>query len=72
VDFPIAANDDAIRSVRMILAAVGQVITQACAEFEAKHARRAAPEETAPVGAPAVGVPVETAPVVAEAVPPVA
>jgi small subunit ribosomal protein S2 len=29
VDFPIAANDDAIRSVRMILATIGQVITQA-------------------------------------------
>ena len=40
VDFPIAANDDAIRSVRMILATVGQVITQAQAEFEAKRSRR--------------------------------
>ena len=28
VDFPIPANDDAIRSVRMILATIGQVITQ--------------------------------------------
>ena len=47
VDYPIAANDDAIRSVRMILATIGQAITQAQAEFEAKHARRPATEEPA-------------------------
>src|SRR2546423_15454356 len=40
VDFPIAGNDDAIRSVRVILATVGQTITQANAGYEAKHARR--------------------------------
>jgi len=40
-DYPIAGNDDAIRSVRMILATVGQVITRAQAEFESKHPRRA-------------------------------
>jgi small subunit ribosomal protein S2 len=51
VDFPIPGNDDAIRSVRMILATVGQVITQAQAEYEAKYARRK-PEEAAPVAAP--------------------
>ncbi|HEY4952069.1 MAG TPA: 30S ribosomal protein S2, partial [Verrucomicrobiae bacterium] len=34
VTYPIAANDDAIRSVRMIMATIGQVITQAQAEFE--------------------------------------
>ena len=39
-EFPIAANDDAIRSVRMILVTVAQVITNARAEFEAKFARR--------------------------------
>jgi small subunit ribosomal protein S2 len=38
VTYPIAANDDAIRSVRMILATVGQTITQAQAEFESKRA----------------------------------
>jgi small subunit ribosomal protein S2 len=47
VDFPIAANDDAIRSVRMILATIGQVITQGHAEYEAKYARRKAQEEPA-------------------------
>src|SRR5947199_6639819 len=45
VDFPIAGNDDAIRSVRMILATVGQTVTQAQAEYEAKYARRKATEE---------------------------
>jgi small subunit ribosomal protein S2 len=50
VTYPIAANDDAIRSVRMIMATVAQVITQAQAEYESKRARKpdaqkAAPEE---------------------------
>jgi small subunit ribosomal protein S2 len=40
VTYPIAGNDDAIRSVRMILLTVGQVITQAFAEYESKYARR--------------------------------
>ena len=52
VDYPIAANDDAIRSVRMIMATVGQVITQAQAEFESKRVRKA-PEETAAETQPA-------------------
>ena len=37
--YPIAANDDAIRSVRLILMVVAQTITQARAEFESKRAR---------------------------------
>ena len=55
VDYPIAGNDDAIRSVRMILATVAQVITRAQAEFESKSSRRKAAEETQPaeVAAPA-------------------
>jgi small subunit ribosomal protein S2 len=47
VDYPIAGNDDAIRSVRMILATVGQIITQAQAEFEARYSRRRQPDEAA-------------------------
>jgi small subunit ribosomal protein S2 len=46
VTYPIAANDDAIRSVRTIMATIGQVITQAQAEFESKRARKL--EEAAP------------------------
>ena len=46
-DFPIAGNDDAIRSVRIILAAIGQAVTQGKAEFEAKKSRKAQAEEAA-------------------------
>jgi len=56
VDYPVAGNDDAIRSVRMILATIGQVITQGHAEYEAKYARRKTVEETAT--APATPAPV--------------
>lgn len=48
VDYPIAGNDDAIRSVRMILATLGQSITQGQAEYEAKYARRRTDEEATP------------------------
>ena len=63
VEFPIAANDDAIRSIRTILATVGQVITLAQAEFESKRARRAAAEEAVAAAAqPAEPAPVEAVP----------
>jgi small subunit ribosomal protein S2 len=45
VTYPIPGNDDAIRSVRMILATVGQTITHAHAEYEAKYARRKSAEQ---------------------------
>ena len=44
-DYPIAANDDALRSVRLILTAVTQAITQARAEFESKRSRKPDAEE---------------------------
>ncbi len=53
VDYPIPANDDAIRSVRMILSVVGQAVTQARAEHEAKFGRRKAEEEAATTATPA-------------------
>jgi small subunit ribosomal protein S2 len=68
VEFPIAANDDAIRSIRMILATIGQVITLAQAEFESKRSRRAAEEAPAAEAQPAPVVPVAAVPV--EAAPP--
>jgi len=46
VDYPIAGNDDAIRSVRMILATVSQVVTRAQAEYETKASRRKATEDS--------------------------
>jgi small subunit ribosomal protein S2 len=48
VTYPIAANDDAIRSVRMIMATVAQVITQAQAEYESKRARKPDVQDAAP------------------------
>ena len=58
-EFPIPGNDDAIRSVRLILSIVVQTITQARAEYEAKYARRKPMEEatTVPVETPAEAVP---------------
>ena len=53
VDYPIAGNDDAIRSVRMILSVLVQVVTQARGEYEAKFARRKV-EEPAPAAEPQV------------------
>ncbi len=55
VDYPIPGNDDAIRSVRLILTVIGQAIAPAKAEYEAKYARRKGTEETAAaeVAAPA-------------------
>ena len=50
-EFPIAGNDDAIRSVRIILAAIGQAVTQGKAEFEAKKSRKAQADEAAEVPA---------------------
>src|SRR5213075_1511254 len=63
VDHPIPANDDAIRSVRLILTTVVQVVTQARAEYEAKYARRKTE------AAEAAETPVEPAP--AGAIPPI-
>lgn len=54
VNYPIPGNDDAIRSVRLILGVIVQTLTQARAEYEAKYGRRkqvdesAATEATAP------------------------
>ncbi len=60
VDYPIAGNDDAIRSVRIFLGTVTAVIAGAKGEYEAKYARskkiEAAPIEPAPA-APVVPEP---------------
>src|ERR1700689_623978 len=69
VDYPIAGNDDAIRSVRLILQTVVQTITQARAEYEAKYGRRKAEQaaENAPAPAETVPPPPAPAPEAAEA-----
>ena len=46
IDYPIAGNDDAIRSVRMILTTVVQTVTQARAEWETRASRRKSEEST--------------------------
>lgn len=57
-DYPIAGNDDAIRSIRLILTTVVQTISQAKAEYDAKNVRRK-PVEAAPAApvAPAAAAP---------------
>ncbi|MGP8198103.1 MAG: 30S ribosomal protein S2 [Limisphaerales bacterium] len=59
VDYPIAGNDDAIRSVRLILQTLVQIITQARGEYDAKYGRRKEEQaaEAAPAPAPAEAVP---------------
>ncbi len=67
IDYPIAGNDDAIRSLRIILTTVVQTIVAAKGEYDAKYARKktgdAAPEDKdaaaaapAPEAAPAAPV----------------
>jgi small subunit ribosomal protein S2 len=78
VDYPIAGNDDAIRSVRLILHVVSQSIANAKAEYDAKYARKkddqaagapaaesTAPEAQAAPTAEAVAQPAESAPAAA-------
>lgn len=48
VDYPIAGNDDAIRSVRLILSVITQTITQGLAEHAARYARKKSAEEAVP------------------------
>jgi small subunit ribosomal protein S2 len=52
VDYPIAGNDDAIRSVRVFLGTITAVIAQAKGEYEAKHARAKKIAEEAPEASP--------------------
>lgn len=69
VDYPIAGNDDAIRSVRLILSVVVQTINQARAEHEARFARPQAAETPAPP-APAPETPPVAAPLAVVEPPP--
>lgn len=48
VDYPIAGNDDAIRSVRLILNVAVEAVSTGRAEYEAGRARRKTEGETAP------------------------
>src|SRR5262249_48808821 len=57
VDYPVAGNDDAIRSVRLILSVLTQTITHAPAEHAARSARRRSAEETTASSESAVQLP---------------
>jgi len=55
VDYPIAGNDDALRSIRLILAGVSEACGKARAEYEAKYGRnKQQANEPAPEPAPAL------------------
>ncbi len=61
VDYPIAGNDDAIRSVRLLLSAIVQSVGEAKADYDSKRARKNNPEqpaEEAAAPAPAAPAPV--------------
>jgi len=62
VDYPVAGNDDAIRSVRLILSALVQAIGQARADYESRHARRKAEEAEAAAAVAARAATAEPAP----------
>src|SRR5947207_4167363 len=55
VDYPIAGNDDAIRSVRLILSAIVQAVGEAKAEYDSKRARGNKPAEPAEQPSPDAG-----------------
>jgi small subunit ribosomal protein S2 len=63
VDYPVAGNDDAIRSVRLVLQTIVQTVSAAKAEYDAKYARRKAAEVEAAKAAEGAA----PAPAVAEA-----
>ncbi|HAV63211.1 MAG TPA: 30S ribosomal protein S2 [Verrucomicrobiales bacterium] len=68
VDHPVPANDDAIRSVKIILSAVTEAVKKGRAEHEAKYARSRKVEDKAEETAPAADAAAATAtPAVSEA-----
>lgn len=56
VDYPVPGNDDAIRSVRLVLSTAVQAITQGRSEYDAKY-RAKAQEAAPPAAVPAEAVP---------------
>lgn len=68
VDYPIAGNDDAIRSIRLVLGTLVQAISLAKAEYESKYGRRKSSTEAAPVPAAAPPAPIVPGAPVAEPV----
>jgi small subunit ribosomal protein S2 len=71
VDFPVAGNDDAIRSIRLVLGTIVQEVAKALAEYEAKYGRQRAAEPPPAPSVPATA-PASPEPVSPAAAPPVA
>jgi len=71
VDYPIAGNDDAIRSVRIILSALVEATRQAKAEFTAAAEKKRAAEAAAATEAATVAAAAPPPPPPASAIPPV-
>ena len=74
VDYPIAGNDDAIRSVRVVMSVIVQTIIQGRAEYEARFSRRkneegAAENPPAETAQPDASAPVAPAAPAAQGVP---
>ncbi len=61
VDYPIAGNDDAIRSVRLMLGSVVQAVAQARTEYESRPGRQKPSEPTVTPQEPTVTAPTEEA-----------
>ncbi len=56
VDYPIVGNDDAIRSVKLLLGAVSEAITKAKSEADARKSRKVNAPEAAPAPAADAGL----------------
>ena len=67
VDYPIPGNDDAIRSVRLLLSAVTNTIAKARADYETKYGRKKQEEAAAAAAAAAPAPAAEDAAAQAEA-----
>ena len=61
VDFPIPANDDSIRSIRVILGAIVQSVGEARAAYTARYAKKSGGEAAAEAPAAAVEAPATAA-----------
>jgi small subunit ribosomal protein S2 len=48
IDYPIACNDDAIKAIKLVTAAVADTIAEARAEYERRLPRKAQPQEEKP------------------------
>jgi small subunit ribosomal protein S2 len=48
IDYPIACNDDAIKAIKLVTAAVADTIAEARGEFERRSPKKVQPQEEKP------------------------